>query len=480
MPIKVSVVLLSRDPGAKLEKSIGSLLKQTLPHAHFEVILVDCGSTDGTSERLDQLAAEQANFHLLKQANHEGPGHPRNFAASLARGDYITFLEAGDWLGAEALERLYEYGTQHGSDIVAGKIASKGRAVPRVLFSKDRPFATLENAPLIDSLGCHKLFRRQFLMEHQIRFTENRIGLVDHAFVARAYLLAHHTSVLSSYVCFYQTSGSQWGSPVLEDYFKGLREALDVVESHTQPGALRDKIYRRWLRVEMTERMRGQQLLKQDPENRDALLKAMRELIINRFGQGVLAGLQPAQQVITALILGELSADLVAFAQWESSIHVVSEIDRVRWHGGSVELSVRAELMVGPQPMAFFHIGGVDVLEPPLSPEARGIVGRVGANMEIQTHKSALEAVLRERASAAESSLPVKLRRSRLPVAMRADFESGAYGERFRLIFEGEISIASQISAGEKGLSAGSWDPVVRIRLGGWNKSSVMGRSSLS
>src|SRR3954462_10078084 len=107
MAIKVSVVVPVYNPGRHIERLLASLRRQSLPADEFEVIFVDDGSTDGTRERLDALAAEIANFQVIAIPRSGWPGRPRNVGIDAARGEYVQFVDNDDELGNEALERLW-------------------------------------------------------------------------------------------------------------------------------------------------------------------------------------------------------------------------------------------------------------------------------------------------------------------------------------------------------------------------------------
>ena len=74
----VSVIVPVYDPGPYLERCIDSLLAQTMPPGELELIFVDDGSTDGSGERLDRLAAEHDHVRVIHQENSGWPGKPRN------------------------------------------------------------------------------------------------------------------------------------------------------------------------------------------------------------------------------------------------------------------------------------------------------------------------------------------------------------------------------------------------------------------
>ena len=73
------------------------------------------------------------------------------------------------------------------ADIVIGKVVGHGKSVPRNLFRRNRTGVDLQWEALIWLLTPHKLFRRAFLDEHDLRFPEGRRRLEDHVFVMRAY-----------------------------------------------------------------------------------------------------------------------------------------------------------------------------------------------------------------------------------------------------------------------------------------------------
>src|SRR5215213_10627393 len=117
---KVSVIVPVYNPAADIDDCIASLLDQSLPASDYEAIFVDDGSTDATPARLDELAAEHANVRVEHIPNSGWPGRPRNVGIELARGDFVYFVDHDDWLGREALERLYATATVDEADIVIG------------------------------------------------------------------------------------------------------------------------------------------------------------------------------------------------------------------------------------------------------------------------------------------------------------------------------------------------------------------------
>ncbi|MEU2305105.1 glycosyltransferase family 2 protein [Streptomyces misionensis] len=472
MPIKVSVVIPVYNPGKYIEDCIASLLRQSLPDDEYEAIFVDDGSTDETPERLDRLAAEYPHMHVIHQEGSGWSGKPRNVGIAAAKGEFIQFVDNDDWLGDEALERMYNYGVENNADVIVGKMAGKGRPVPLELFRKNRPHANVENAPLIDSLTPHKMFRKAFLDKHNLRYMEGRRRLEDHVFVTEAYLRAENVAVLSDYLCYYHVkredasnAGFQRFDPV--GYFKNLREALDVVEKLTEPGPLRDRLFRRWLRNEMVERMRGKRLLNLPEDYRQELFDEIHKVVVERFGPGVAAGLQPTQQIVAALISANRLADVEEFARWESEVKPTGVLEDLGWENGELTIGFTAEYQSNGEPVVFRTDGDKDLLAPPLPQSSLDTIAMLGADTTAPLDKSKVDLVVRERETAAEFFQPVELTREKIAV-------EGREGD-FRQVLRATSRIDPLSAANGAGLGAGIWDVLIRITSCGWTKETRLG-----
>lgn len=342
--IKVSVVVPVYNPWPFIEACVDSLVTQTLPTEQFEVIFVDDGSTDETPAYLDDVAARYPHISVIHQENSGWPGKPRNVGVAAASGEYVFFCDNDDWLGPEALDRLYDYAKENDSDVVLGKMAGIGRGVPQNIFRRNRPRATLADAPLMDSLTPHKLFRRAFLDDHQIRFPEGKRRLEDHLFVVTAYLLASTISVYADYTCYYhirRSDSSNAGFSAIDwpGYFANLSEALDVVVAHTEPGDLRDSIYRRWLQNEMVNRLSGRRLTSLEPDEAERLFDAAQRTAARYFSEGVVRRLPVLSRgVARALIAGDLET-VRRLAEVESQWDLDTHLLQVGWSDGRLQLS---------------------------------------------------------------------------------------------------------------------------------------------
>lgn len=98
----VSVVLCTFNRAGLVERAIRSVFQQT--YSRWELVLVDDGSTDGSELALAQLAKSDRRVVLISRAN-RGLARSRNEGLSLARGEYVAFLDSDDEVRPSHLQR---------------------------------------------------------------------------------------------------------------------------------------------------------------------------------------------------------------------------------------------------------------------------------------------------------------------------------------------------------------------------------------
>jgi FkbM family methyltransferase len=205
----VSVVVPVFNKARFLPVLLDSLAAQDVNGITFDVICVDDGSTDGSGEILDRYAARHSWLGVIHQPNSGWPGQPRNRAVAESTSRYIFFADADDYLGSEALRRMVTWADEYGCDILVPRSVrtSDPYAPFHRLFHQNRPDVPI---PLqFKSLGPTKLFRRDFLNEHNLRFVEYRAPLEDGMFTSRAYLLANRVSSVADYAYYYIVDGQE-------------------------------------------------------------------------------------------------------------------------------------------------------------------------------------------------------------------------------------------------------------------------------
>jgi len=113
--IKVSVIMPVYNSGKYLKTAVDSILNQSLKE--IELILVDDGSTDGSSEKCDDYAAKDNRVVVIHEKN-GGICTARNAALAIARGEYIGFSDHDDETELTAFEAAYTFAKKHSLDFV--------------------------------------------------------------------------------------------------------------------------------------------------------------------------------------------------------------------------------------------------------------------------------------------------------------------------------------------------------------------------
>jgi len=457
--LKVSVVVPVYNPGPDIDDCIRTLLGQTMADDEYELIFVDDGSTDETPALLDRLAAEHANVHVRHEENSGWSGRPRNLGMEMAQGEFLYFVDNDDWLGEEALERLYAMAKADDADIVVGKVVGHGKSVPRNLFRRNRSGVDIEWEPLLWLLTPHKLFRRAFVEAHGIRFPEGRRRLEDHIFVMQAYFRQPRISVLADYPCYHwvlRDSGTNASFGRLDpaSYFADMGEVLDIVDANVPPGALRDRLYSRWYRGKMLQRVVAV-LSNADPVRRQALYEEMHDVAVERFPESVDALLPFNLQLRSRLLRAGAYDALANLAQLERTLKVgTGDID-VRSEGKAARLRLTAWLESEDGPLAFRRQNGAVTWVAPATVEGSAADGLDAAPA---LEKSVVQVLLKRLATQEEYRVPAELERR---------LEQGPDGQLVpRLRVDAKIDAAT--GAAGAPLEPGSWAVFVMVIVGGF------------
>jgi glycosyltransferase involved in cell wall biosynthesis len=93
---KVSVIVPVWNPGSGISRCIGSLRNQTLDD--IEMIFVDDCGTDGAMDVVRAAEKEDPRIRIMENSKNIGPGISRNKGIEVARGDYLSFIDADDYV----------------------------------------------------------------------------------------------------------------------------------------------------------------------------------------------------------------------------------------------------------------------------------------------------------------------------------------------------------------------------------------------
>lgn len=102
-----------------LQRAVESVMAQT--YRPIEIIIVNDGSTDNTSNTVDSIAAAEPDTIRVLHIENSGPGKAREAGRLIAKGDYIQYLDSDDWLlPNKFLDQIQALSDTPDADIVYG------------------------------------------------------------------------------------------------------------------------------------------------------------------------------------------------------------------------------------------------------------------------------------------------------------------------------------------------------------------------
>lgn len=184
----ISVIIPVYNAEPFLPACLDSVLYQDYPS--FEILVIDDGSTDNSAAIIDRYAAREPRIVALHQSN-TGVSAARNRGLDIARGEYIAFVDADDRVAPTYLSNFLECP----ADLViagisllyepSGRTESHGFDCSRMAHT-DRERGELFAEAEIRSTTkgpCNKLFRREIIEQHHLRFDSRYSYGEDHLFV---------------------------------------------------------------------------------------------------------------------------------------------------------------------------------------------------------------------------------------------------------------------------------------------------------
>ena len=116
----VSVIVPVYNVEKELTRCIDSVVAQSF--LDFELILIDDGSPDCSSQICDRRALEDERIVVIHQPN-GGVSAARNNGLKISAGEYVTVIDSDDWVSADYLKRLYEACEKHQAQISVCDVA---------------------------------------------------------------------------------------------------------------------------------------------------------------------------------------------------------------------------------------------------------------------------------------------------------------------------------------------------------------------
>lgn len=165
----ISIVIPVYNVEPYLRRCLDSVLAQT--YGHFEALLVDDGSTDGSGRICEEYAAKDGRFKVFHKEN-GGLSDARNFGVVRAAGDLVSFIDSDDYITPDYLEVLWSLMEKFDCGISSASCIQlpEGKSPAR----KSGPFKEekLGAGPALEKIYCGstgvwaRLYKKPLLLEY--------------------------------------------------------------------------------------------------------------------------------------------------------------------------------------------------------------------------------------------------------------------------------------------------------------------------
>lgn len=170
--LDLSIIIPAFNAETFILRCLTSCLNQEVDN--FEVIVIDDGSSDRTSEVV--LEIKDTRIRLLKHNENRGQSAARNTGITASRGEYIGFVDADDYIEVDFYRQLISGLQASNADIamssmriIAGQVTVHTPQAACLHEFKEK-LSALHNGS-----ACDKLFRSQLIKEHNLAFLEGYI-----------------------------------------------------------------------------------------------------------------------------------------------------------------------------------------------------------------------------------------------------------------------------------------------------------------
>lgn len=230
---QVSIIVPCYNVENYIEKCIVSICNQT--YKNIQIIIVEDGATDNTSEIIDRLALTDKRIQVLHKPN-AGVSAARNSGIEIAKGEYIVFIDGDDYLATDYVEYMLSLAYKDNSDFVMSKNCYTKNLEPQIDLDNVITMTPTQATALLLSpgviVGCwNKMFKREFVEQNNLKFSTTLFYGEGLSFITKASQKANSVTVGERKVYYYRRNNETSATSKFNilKYYNG-EEALDKIQ----------------------------------------------------------------------------------------------------------------------------------------------------------------------------------------------------------------------------------------------------------
>ena len=202
----ISIIVPVYNTEPFLHKCLDSILSQSF--SNWELILINDGSTDRSSDICKEYATRDLRIHYLSKAN-SGVSDTRNTGIEKAKGTYITFVDSDDYLKMDFLKMLFDASEKGKIEIIGGGLTleySNGerkeiqltKSKVEYMSGKDALCFACDITRPIVGFAAGRLISRKIIENNHIRFDKNITMNEDSLFDYQCYIQCKKIAIIEA------------------------------------------------------------------------------------------------------------------------------------------------------------------------------------------------------------------------------------------------------------------------------------------
>lgn len=209
----ISIIIAVYNEEKRIDKCIQSVLQQV--YQDFEIVIVDDGSTDDSVKMINNYIEEYRGKIVGIHKKNGGLASARNCGINVARGKYITFLDADDYIDQNYLLTLISIAEKYKCDMVCSgqyKVRENGTIIDHIIYKSNHGHCLTRRLNI-----SGKMYLSSYINRENIRFPEGKT-YEDNSFNLQAFFLSNRVYFLE-YAGYYQVvhEGSITSKPIHKD-----------------------------------------------------------------------------------------------------------------------------------------------------------------------------------------------------------------------------------------------------------------------
>lgn len=209
---KVTIIVAAYNVDKYIEECILSILNQT--YQNIEIIVVDDCSTDNTSSICDSFCLKDSRVRIIHNKVNFGVSKTRNIALNLASGKYVVFVDGDDSLCPDYVDYMLNLmKITQGEMCLSINCYHDKRENQTEIDTVEKLTSERATALLLSQdvdVGCwNKIYNREFLISHNIRFAEDLFYGEGLQFITSVSMYAKAIGVGKRKVYFYRRTNTE-------------------------------------------------------------------------------------------------------------------------------------------------------------------------------------------------------------------------------------------------------------------------------